>query len=196
MFPSGAASSWSPPRSCGCSEMRFRETDIPGVRLVEAEPAVDERGAFARLYCPEEFAAAGFAFTAAQASLSRNTAALTLRGIHYQAPPRAEAKLVHVTRGAVFDVALDLRRDSPTFRRWLGVRLDADGLSGLFIPEGCAHGFLTLERDTDVLYHISRIFEPGWGRGVRWDDPAFAIDWPAHPKVISERDAGYADFGG
>jgi len=196
MFRSGAGGSWSPPPSCVCSEMRIQDTEIPGVRLVEAEPATDERGAFARLYCPEEFRAAGVAFTAAQASLSRNTAALTLRGMHYQAPPHGEAKLVHVTRGAVFDVALDLRRDSPTFRRWLGVRLDAETLSALFIPEGCAHGFLTLAPDTDVLYHINRIFEPGWGRGVRWDDPAFAIDWPAHPQVISERDAGYADFGG
>jgi dTDP-4-dehydrorhamnose 3,5-epimerase len=176
--------------------MRILDTDIPGVRLIEAEPAVDERGAFARLWCPDELAAAGVAFTAAQTSLSRNTAALTLRGMHYQEPPHAEAKLVHVTRGAVFDVALDLRRDSPTFRRWQGVRLDADGMSALFIPEGCAHGFLTLEPDSDVLYHISRPYEPGRGRGVRWDDPAFAIDWPARPEVISERDGGYADFGG
>ena len=176
--------------------MQIRKTEIAGVCLIDAEPAVDARGAFARLYCPDELGAAGIAFVAAQTSLSRNPAVLTLRGMHYQAPPRAEAKLVHVTQGAIFDVALDLRPDSPTFRRWLGVRLDATALSALFIPEGCAHGFLTLAPDTDVLYHISRKFEPGWGLGVRWDDPAFAIDWPAPPEVISERDAGYADFGG
>lgn len=176
--------------------MQIRETEIAGVRLIDTAPAADARGAFARLYCPEELGAAGIAFTAAQASLSRNPAALTLRGMHYQAPPRAEAKLVHVTQGAIFDVAIDLRPDSPTFRRWLGVRLDAATLSALFIPEGCAHGFLTLAPDTDVLYHISRTFEPGWGRGVRWNDPAFAIEWPARPEVISERDAGYPDFGG
>ena len=176
--------------------MRIRETGISGVCVVEAEPASDERGAFARLYCPDEFAAAGIVFTAVQTNLSRNPAAQTLRGMHYQEPPQAEAKLVHVTRGAIFDVALDLRRDSPTFRRWAGVRLDAAVLSGLFIPEGCAHGFLTLAPETDVLYHMSRKFEPGWGRGVRWNDPAFAIDWPAEPQVISERDARYADFEG
>lgn len=174
--------------------MRIRDTEIPGVRLIEAEPAADARGAFTRLYCPDEFAAAGIAFAPVQVNLSRNPAALTLRGMHYQEPPRAEAKLVHVTRGAIFDVALDLRRQSPAFRRWVGVRLDAASLSALFIPEGCAHGFLTLEPDTDVLYHMSRRFEPGWSRGVRWDDPAFAIDWPAPPQVISERDAGYPDF--
>lgn len=176
--------------------MRIRETRVAGVHVIEAEPAEDERGAFARLYCPDEFAAAGLAFAPVQVNLSRNWAGLTLRGMHYQDPPRAEAKLVHVTRGAVFDVAVDLRRDSPTFRCWVGLRLDALGMVALFVPEGCAHGFLTLEPGTDVLYHMGRKFEPGWGRGVRWDDPAFAIDWPAHPEVISDRDAGYPDFEG
>ena len=174
--------------------MRIQETDIPGVRLIEAEPAIDARGSFARLYCPEELAAAGIDFTPVQVNLSRNLAALTLRGIHYQEPPRAEAKLVHVTRGAIFDVALDLRPESPTYRRWTGARLDAAALTALFIPVGCAHGFLTLEPDTDVLYHMGRIYQPGWERGVRWDDPAFGIDWPAHPKVISDTDAGYSYF--
>lgn len=174
--------------------MQIRGTEIPGVRVVEAEPATDGRGAFARLYCPDEFAAAGIAFTPVQVNLSRNPVAMTLRGMHFQDPPRAEAKLVHVTRGAIFDVALDLRRESPTFRRWFSARLDAAALAALFIPQGCAHGFLTLEPDTDVLYHMDRIFEPGHGRGVRWNDPAFAIDWPAHPRIISERDAGYPDF--
>ena len=176
--------------------MRIRDTGIPGVRVVEAEPAEDARGAFARLYCPDEFAAAGIAFSPVQVNLSRNVSARTLRGMHYQDPPRAEAKLVHVTRGAIFDVAVDLRPESPTFRRWTGARLDAAGMAALFIPEGCAHGFLTLEPETDVLYHMDRRFEPGWGRGVRWDDPAFGIDWPARPEVISERDAGYPDFEG
>ena len=103
---------------------------------------------------------------------------------------------MHVTRGAIFDVALDLRPQSRTCRRWTGARLDAGTMTALFIPEGCAHGFLTLVPDTDVLYHMDRMFEPGWGRGVRWDDPAFAIDWPARPQLISDRDAGYPDFGG
>ena len=175
--------------------MRIRETGIPGVRLIEAEPVSDPRGSFARLYCPDEFAAAGIDFAPVQVNLSRSLAGLTLRGMHYQEPPNAEAKLVHVTRGAIFDVALDLRPQSPTYRRWTGARLDAGTMTALFIPQGCAHGFLTLEPDTDVLYHMDRIFEPGWGHGVRWDDPAFAIDWPARPQVISDRDAGYPDFG-
>jgi dTDP-4-dehydrorhamnose 3,5-epimerase len=174
--------------------MQILETEIPGARVIKAEPVNDERGGFARLYCPEEFAAAGIGFTPVQVNLSRNPAAFTLRGMHYQEPPRSEAKLVHVTRGAIYDVALDLRPDSPTFRRWMGVRLDAATMAALFVPEGCAHGFLTLEPDTDVLYHMGRKFEPGWGRGVRWNDPAFAIEWPASPKVMSERDAGYPDF--
>lgn len=176
--------------------MRISETGIPGVQLIEAEPASDPRGSFARLYCPDEFAAAGIDFSPVQVNLSRNPAALTLRGMHYQEPPRAEAKLVHVTRGAIFDVAVDLRPESQTYRRWTSARLDAGSMAALFIPEGCAHGFLTLEPHTDVLYHMGRMFEPGWGRGVRWDDPAFAIDWPARPQVISDRDAGYPDFGG
>ena len=174
--------------------MRIHETDIPGVRLIEAEPASDARGSFARLYCPVELAAASIDFAPVQVNHSRNAAARTLRGMHYQDPPRAEAKLVHVTRGAVFDVAIDLRPESSTYRRWTGARLDAAALTALFIPEGCAHGFLTLEPDTDVLYHMGRMFEPGWARGVRWDDPAFAIDWPARPRVISDTDAGYPDF--
>ncbi len=176
--------------------MRIRETGIPGVLLIEAEPTPDLRGSFARLYCPDEFAAAGIGFAPVQVNLSRNPAAFTLRGMHYQEPPRAEAKLVHVTRGAIFDVAVDLRPESQTYRLWTSARLDAGSMAAMFIPEGCAHGFLTLEPHTDVLYHMGRMFEPGRGRGVRWDDPAFAIDWPARPQVISDRDAGYADFGG
>jgi dTDP-4-dehydrorhamnose 3,5-epimerase len=174
--------------------MRFHETGILGVRLIEAEPNSDPRGSFARFYCPEEFTAAGIDFAPVQVNLSRNLAAFTLRGMHYQGPPRAEAKLVHVTRGAIYDVALDLRPESPNYRCWTAARLDADSMTALFIPEGCAHGFLTLVPNTDVLYHMGRMFEPGWTRGVRWDDPAFAIDWPARPQVISDRDGGYPDF--
>jgi dTDP-4-dehydrorhamnose 3,5-epimerase len=176
--------------------MRFTATAIPGVTIVDAEPHEDERGGFARLYCPVEFAAAGLAFAARQVSLSRNPAPGTLRGLHFQDPPHAEAKLVRVTRGRVFDVAVDLRPDSPAFRRWTGVELDADGMHALFVPPGCAHGFLTLEPDTDVLYQIDRDHVPGLGRGVRWNDPALAIAWPAEPALISERDATWPDLAG
>jgi len=175
--------------------MRFAPTAIAGVMVVDIEPREDERGGFARLHCPEEFAAAGHPFTPVQTSLSRNPHALTLRGLHYQAPPHAEIKLVRVVRGRIFDVALDLRPGSPTWRRWVGEELSAENGRALLIPEGVAHGFLTLEPDTDVLYQISPAFEPGHEAGVRWDDPAFGIAWPQAPALISPRDATYPDAG-
>ena len=175
--------------------MRFVPTPIAGVVRIEAEPHVDDRGLFARLYCPEEFAAAGIDFAPAQTSLSRNPKAGTLRGMHFQAAPHAEAKLVRVTRGRVFDVAVDLRPDSPTYRKWTGAELSAENLVGLYIGEGIAHGFLTLEPDTDVVYQIAPAYRPGHDAGVRWDDPAFGIAWPMAPVLISARDAGYPDFG-
>ena len=176
--------------------MRFTETRLPGVMVVDVEPHADDRGSFARLQCPDEFASAGRAFSPVQTSLSRNPAAGTLRGLHYQPEPFAEAKLVRTVRGRMFDVAVDLRPDSATFRQWVGQELSADNARALFIPEGVAHGFLTLEPDTDVLYQISPKFQPGHEAGVRWDDPAFAIAWPARPTLISERDATYPDFAG
>ena len=174
--------------------MRFTATDIAGVVIVDAEPHTDARGSFGRLHCPEEFAAAGIPFEPAQTSISRNTAARTLRGMHYQPAPHAETKLVRVTRGRVFDVALDLRPDSPTRLRWTATELSAENLRALFIPEGVAHGFLTLEPDTDVLYQIAPAFQPGHEAGLRWNDAAFAIDWPHEPAVISDRDAAYPDY--
>lgn len=173
--------------------MRFSPTAIDGVTVVDLDPSTDERGAFARLHCPDVFAAAGHPFVPAQTSLSRNTAARTLRGMHYEAPPRAEVKLVRVTRGAIFDVAVDLRPDSPTYLKWTGAELSADNGRALLIGAGMAHGFITLAADTDVLYQIDRMFEAGHGRGVRWNDPAFGIVWPQQPVVISERDATYPD---
>ena len=175
--------------------MRFVPTPIAGVVRIEAEPHVDDRGLFARLHCPEEFAAAGIDFAPAQTSLSRNPTSGTLRGMHFQAAPHAEAKLVRVTRGRVFDVAVDLRPDSPTYRKWTGAELSAENLVGLYIGEGIAHGFLTLEPDTDVVYQIAPAYRPGHDAGVRWDDPAFGIAWPMAPVLISARDAGYPDFG-
>ncbi len=176
--------------------MRFSPTAIAGVLRVDIEPYTDERGAFARLQCPDEFAAAGVDFAPAQTSLSRNPRAGTLRGMHYQPTPHAEIKLVRVVRGRIFDVAIDLRSDSPTYRMWVGVELSADNASALFLPEGVAHGFLTLEPDTDVLYQISPKFAPGHEAGVRWDDPAFGVVWPQTPALISERDATYPDWRG
>jgi dTDP-4-dehydrorhamnose 3,5-epimerase len=172
--------------------LKFTPTEVDGVLRVSADPARDARGLFARLYCPAEFATAGLGdFHPTQMNLSRNTAARTLRGMHLQAPPHAEAKLVRVVKGLAFDVALDLRPDSPTYRCWTAAVLDGKTMEALFIPEGCAHGFLTLESDTDVLYQMGRPYEPGFGRGVRWDDPAFRIAWPAQPAVIEPRDTAW-----
>ncbi|WP_332767511.1 dTDP-4-dehydrorhamnose 3,5-epimerase [Phenylobacterium sp.] len=175
--------------------MRFSATGIEGVVIVDLDPVSDERGSFARLHCPEVFAAAGHPFTPLQTSLSRNLKAATLRGLHYEAAPYEEAKLVRVTRGAIFDVAVDLRPGSPTYRQWTGTELSAENGRALLIGRGLAHGFVTLEDDTDVLYQIDRIFEPGHGRGARWDDPAFGIQWPVTPVIISDRDATYPDHG-
>lgn len=174
--------------------MRFTATAIADVVVVDIEPRTDERGAFARLHCPEEFAAAGHPFVPAQTSLSRNPTAATLRGLHYQPAPHGEVKLVRCVRGRIFDVAVDLRRASPTHRRWTATELSAENGRALLIPEGVAHGFLTLEADSDVIYQISPAYQPGHEAGVRWDDPAFAIAWPAAPQLISPRDAGYPDY--
>jgi dTDP-4-dehydrorhamnose 3,5-epimerase len=174
--------------------MKFEATDIPGVFVVLVEPSRDTRGFFTRLYCPEEFAEAGIDFAPVQVNLSRNTARHTLRGLHYQDPPHAEAKLVHVTRGSIYDVVVDLRPGSPAFGRWAGFDLDADSVRALFIPEGCAHGFLTLAPETDVLYHMGSLHTPGAGQGYRWDDPALGIHWPAAPAVISQADREWPDF--
>lgn len=174
--------------------MRFTPTEIPGVIEIEAEPSHDERGFFARIYCPEEFAAAGIDFRSTQINLSRNAARFTLRGMHWQDPPYAEAKLVRVTAGAAHDVVVDLRPDSPTFRRWTARRLDAANANALFIPEGCAHGFLTLDEQTDVLYQMSRPFVPGRARGLRFDDPGVGIVWPAEPAVIGAGDLAWPSW--
>lgn len=173
--------------------MRFTATDIDGVVIVDLDVISDDRGSFSRLHCPEDFAAAGHPFVPAQTSLSRNAKAHTLRGMHYEAALHAEAKLVRATRGAIFDVAIDLRTDSPTYLRWTGTELSAANGRALLIGKGMAHGFITLEDDTDVLYQIDCMFEPGHGRGVRWNDPRFGIEWPSAPLVISERDATYPD---
>lgn len=174
--------------------MRSAPTKLSGVMIVEAEPHEDARGGFARLYCPNEFRAAGIDFAPCQINLSRNHARHTLRGMHYQDAPYAEAKLVRVTRGRAFDVAVDLRAGSATRGQWTAVELDAARMNAVFVPEGFAHGFLTLEPETDVLYQMGRIYEPGHAKGVRWNDPAFAIRWPAAPAVIDPRDAGYPDW--
>lgn len=176
--------------------MRFSPTAVDGVKLIDLDTAEDERGFFARTFCEEELARAGIALTARQLNLSYNRDAFTLRGLHYQAAPHAEAKIVHCVRGRIYDVALDLRPASSTYLRWTAAELSPQARRMLYIPEGCAHGFLTLEPDSDIIYVMGTAFVAEAARGVRWNDPVFGIDWPAAPRVISERDAGYPDFTG
>jgi dTDP-4-dehydrorhamnose 3,5-epimerase len=176
--------------------MIFSPTDVDGVLLVEPEPIRDERGSFARTFSTAEFAAHGLATSIDQCSVSINLNAGTLRGMHYQAEPHGEFKLVRCTRGAIFDVALDLRPRSPTYLGWTAAELTALNGHALAIPEGCAHGFQTLADDSEVLYQISTPYVPDAGRGVRWNDPLFGIAWPAPPpggRTLSQRDAAYPD---
>lgn len=173
--------------------MRFITTPVDGAMIVELEGHADARGYFARTFCEEEFARAGIAMRIVQTNLSRNPKRLTLRGMHYQAEPHGEPKIVQCVRGRIFDVALDLRPSSPTFRGWAAVELTAENNRVFYIPLGCAHGFMTLEADTDIVYLMGAPFVPGSACGVRWDDPAFTIAWPEMPQEISERDTGYAD---
>jgi dTDP-4-dehydrorhamnose 3,5-epimerase len=174
--------------------MRFTDTFLAGVVVIDPEPAADERGAFTRTFCTEEFAARGLNSAVAQCSTSLNHRRGTLRGLHYQLAPHAECKLVRCTRGSIYDVAVDLRPDSPTYRRWLSVELSGENGRMLYIPEGLAHGFQTLEDDSEVAYQMSRGFSPEHYRGVRFDDPAFGVNWPFPVSVISERDLGYPTF--
>ena len=161
---------------------------------IRLEPRVDERGFFARTWCRKEFDANGLNSQLVQCNLSANTQKGTLRGMHYQAAPHTEAKLVHCLRGAIYDVVLDLRPGSASYKQWFGKILDAEQHNMLYIPEGCAHGFLTLADNTEVFYQMSEFYEPAAARGVRWDDPAFGIAWPESVKMISERDRSYPDF--
>jgi dTDP-4-dehydrorhamnose 3,5-epimerase len=174
--------------------MTFHETELEGVVIVELERVTDERGSFARTFDADEWKRQGLAPSVLQCSVSSNPAPGTLRGLHYQEEPHAEAKLVRCARGAIYDVAVDLRRDSPTFCRWVGVELSEENGRMLHIAEGLAHGFLTLTPDAEVVYQISTAYNPEAAAGVRFDDPAFAIEWPAPPLVISERDRTYPDF--
>ena len=175
--------------------MKFTPTKIAGVWIVDLERHEDERGWFARTWCAEEFAARGLPKSFSQCSTSFNRRRGTLRGMHYQVAPHAEAKLVRCVRGAMFDVALDLRASSPTFKHWEGVELTAENGRALCIPEGCAHGFQTLADDTEVLYLIAGEFQPASARGARWNDSQFVIEWPLPEEaILSPRDCGYPDF--
>lgn len=168
--------------------MIFRETAIPGAFVIEPERLPDARGFFARTWCRETFEAHGLSAALDQCSVSYNRLRHTLRGLHFQAPPHDEAKLVRCTQGRLFDVVVDLRPDSPAYGFWTAAELSAGNHHALYVPPGCAHGFQTLEDDTVVFYQIAGPYAPDAACGVRWDDPALAIDWPARDPVISDRD--------
>jgi len=175
--------------------MKITPLKIHGAAMVEIEPLADERGFFARSFCVQEFKDAGLNLNVVQSNLSHNTDKGTLRGLHYQAVPKPDPKLVSCIQGRIFDVVVDLREDSETFCEWSGVELNADTHKSLFVPPGCAHGFMTLTDDAVVHYQMGEVFVADLARGVRWNDPAFGIKWPMVPTSMSERDAAYADFG-
>lgn len=175
--------------------MHFNCTQLNGVFIVEPQRREDDRGFFARTWCVREFAERGLNSRLVQCSISYNRKVGTLRGLHFQVAPHAEAKLVRCTQGALYDVVVDLRPDSPTFRQWLAVELTGQDRRMLYIPEGLAHGFQTLADDTEVFYQMSDFYCADCASGVRWNDPAFGIDWPpATERIISDKDRSYPDF--
>ena len=177
--------------------MIFKPTSLAGAYEIEVEPQRDERGFFARSYCRREFEERGLNANVAQCNVSYNRTRGTVRGMHYQAAPFGEAKLIRCLHGAIYDVIVDLRMESPTFGQWLGFELRAErgGVSRMvYVPEGFGHGFQTLADDTEVAYQMSEFYEPRAGRGFRWNDKRFDIRWPEAVRVISERDRSYPDF--
>jgi dTDP-4-dehydrorhamnose 3,5-epimerase len=174
----------------------FRETGIPGAFVIEPERHVDERGSFARVWCAREFEQRGLNPKLVQSSVSANKLKGTLRGMHYSVAPHAEAKVIRCARGAIYDVLLDLRPESPALCTWFALTLSADNGCALYVPEGVAHGFQTMEDASDVLYQMSEFYDPACARGVRWNDAAFGIQWPEVHPILSERDRVYPDFEG
>ncbi|MEW6103856.1 MAG: dTDP-4-dehydrorhamnose 3,5-epimerase [bacterium] len=175
--------------------MKFIEIPLSGAYIIEIEPAFDERGFFARTFCKNEFKNKGLNPNIAQQSISYNKRKGTIRGMHYQNAPYQEVKIVSCIKGEIFDVIVDLRKDSPTYCQWFSILLSDENYKMLYIPKWFAHGFQTLKDDTIVLYQMSEFYYSEYQRGVRWDDPAFKIKWPFPPSVISERDKGYPLYG-
>lgn len=175
--------------------MQFEETPVEGAFVFRPQPRVDERGHFARVYCAAELAQRGLVSAISQINTGVSPRAGTLRGMHCQAAPHAEVKIARCVRGAAFDVVVDLRPDSPTYKRWFGVELTAENGLMLYAPAGTAHGYLTLRPDTEVTYLTSKPYAPDAVRGVRFDDPAFGIEWPAEIALVSQPDRSWPDFG-
>ena len=174
--------------------MNFAQTEIDGSFVVTMEPFADERGWFARAWCENEFREQALPVRAVQTNVSFNHRSGTIRGLHWQVAPFGESKLLRCTAGAIFDVAVDIREGSPTFGRWQGVRLEAGDGQLVYVPEGCAHGYQALEDGSEVSYNVSHAYVPGAERGLRWDDPAFGIEWPLEDVIVSEKDAAWPDY--
>jgi dTDP-4-dehydrorhamnose 3,5-epimerase len=174
--------------------MIFTETKLPGAYLIDIKKLKDERGFFARGWCQKEFEDHGLVPHVLQANISYNIRKGTLRGMHYQVAPYAETKLIRCVRGALYDVIIDLRPDSPTYMQWLGVELSAESYKMLYVPEGFAHGFQTLVDNTEATYQVSQFYTPGAEGGLRYNDPAFGIEWPLEVQVISDKDKSWPDF--
>jgi dTDP-4-dehydrorhamnose 3,5-epimerase len=174
--------------------MIFTETKLPGAYMIDVEKREDHRGFFARAWCQREFEAHLLVPRVVQANISFNKQKGTLRGMHYQLAPHAETKLVRCVRGALYDVIIDLRSDSSTYMQWLGVELTAENYRMLFVPEGFAHGFQTLVDNTEATYQVSQFYTPGAEGGVRYDDPAFGIEWPIDVQVISDKDRSWPNY--
>ena len=174
--------------------MHFRQTKLQGAFIIEPDRKEDERGFFARVFCVDEFAAQGLETNLVQCSVSFNKQRGTLRGMHFQGAPFEETRLVRCTMGAIYDVIVDLRPDSATFKQWLAAELSAENRHMVYIPAGFAHGFLTLVDNTELFYQMSEFYYPEAAQGVRWDDPAFGIQWPLPVSVISDKDRSYPEF--
>jgi len=174
--------------------MTFKETKLQGAYIIEPEMLIDERGAFARTFCRKDFESHGLNGSISQCSISLNTRKYTLRGMHYQKNPCAEAKLVRCSRGVIYDVIVDLREDSLTFKQWTSVEISAENRKMVYVPVDFAHGFQTLTDDTEVIYQMSEFYSPSHADGFRWNDPSFKIKWPSDNFVISSKDQSYPDF--
>lgn len=176
--------------------MHFTETKLKGAFILDLNRLEDDRGFFARTFCKDELEAHNLISDVVQANMSWNPKKGTLRGMHYQVDPYQETKLVRCTQGALYDVIIDLRTDSPTYGEWVGVELTAENRRALFVPRDFAHGFVTLEDNTEAFYMVSQSYTPGAESGIRWNDPQFAIEWPIEPTLVSEKDASWDDYKG
>ncbi len=174
--------------------MIFKESELKGAYVITLEAHEDDRGTFSRIYCEETFKTQGIYFHLSQINLSMNKRKGTLRGMHYQSKPFEEAKIVQCLHGAIYDVILDLRADSPSFKKWRAVELSQSNRSLLYIPEGFAHGFQTLEDETEILYFMSKPYHPESAQGLSWNDPGFCIDWPIDHPIMSEKDISYVPY--